>query len=73
MATSAYSTFVPVTGAVMNISMGNDCCSQMLSVGTGNGIVNFIIDPAAQGIDSRRLRPGISCAGSKIQRVGCGL
>ena len=37
----AFETFVPITGTIMNISRGNDCCSQMLAVRTENGIVNF--------------------------------
>lgn len=62
MADSNYSAFVPVTGTILNISMGNDCCSQMMSVGTGNGVVNFIVDPMTQVIDHRRLRVGMQVA-----------
>lgn len=62
MADSNYSAFVPVTGTILNISMENDCCSQMMSVGTGNGIVNFIVDPMTQVIDHRRLRVGMQVA-----------
>lgn len=62
MADSNYSAFVPVTGTILNISMRNDCCSQMMSVGTGNGIVNFIVDPMTQVIDHRRLRVGMQVA-----------
>lgn len=37
----ALETLVPTTGTIMNISRGNDCCSQMIALRTGNGIVNF--------------------------------
>lgn len=62
MANSDYSAFVPVTGTILNMSMGNDCCSQMMSVATGNAIVNFLVDSATQVIDGRRLRPGMQIA-----------
>ncbi|MBO5209755.1 MAG: hypothetical protein J6B68_10520 [Lachnospiraceae bacterium] len=55
----AYSNYEPVTGTIMNLSRGNDCCSQMMSVYTGNGIVNFMIGPQTRVIDSRQLRRGI--------------
>ncbi|MBQ6806964.1 MAG: hypothetical protein IJO97_05995 [Lachnospiraceae bacterium] len=46
----------------MNLSRGNDCCSQMMSVYTGNGIVNFMIGPQTRVIDSRQLRRGMQVA-----------
>lgn len=55
----AYSDYVPVKGTVLSISRGSDCCSQMMSLGTGSGIVNFVIGQETQVIDSRRLRPGM--------------
>lgn len=55
----AYSNYEPVTGTIMNLSGGNDCCSQMMSVYTGNGIVNFIISSQTRVIDSRQLRRGM--------------
>ena len=51
-----YANFVPVTGTVMNISGGNDCCSQMISLRTGNGIVNFMITPETQVVYNRQIR-----------------
>ena len=57
-----YANFVPVTGTVMNISGGNDCCSQMISLRTGNGIVNFMITPETQVVDSRQIRRGMQVA-----------
>lgn len=58
----AYSDYVPVIGTIINISRGNDCCSQRMSLRTENGIVNFMINPDAQIIDSRQLRPGMRVA-----------
>lgn len=46
----------------MNLSGGNDCCNQMMSVYTGNGIVNFMIGPQTRVIDSRQLRRGMQVA-----------
>ncbi len=58
----AFETFVPITGTIMNISRGNDCCSQMLAVRTENGIVNFWADSGTLVIDSRQLRTGMRIA-----------
>ncbi len=58
----AYSDYVPVIGTIINISRGNDCCSQRMSLRTENGIVNFMVDSQTQVIDSRQLRPGMRVA-----------
>lgn len=58
----AYSNYEPITGTIMNLSRGNDCCSQMMSIYTGNGIVNFMIGPQTRVIDSRQLRRGMQVA-----------
>lgn len=58
----AYTDFVPVIGAILNISRGDDCCSQMVSLRTEAGIVNFVITPQTQVIDNRQLRPGMRVA-----------
>lgn len=58
----AYEAFVPVTGTVINILRENDCCSQMVSLQTENGIVNFIVDEQTLVIDSRQLRTGMRIA-----------
>lgn len=57
-----YENYVPVIGIILNISRGNDCCSQMISLQAGNGIVNFMVDSQTQVIDSRQLRPGMRVA-----------
>ncbi len=38
-----YTNLVPVIGIIVNITRGNDCCSQMLSLRTEDGIVNFFL------------------------------
>lgn len=58
----AYSNYVSVTGTILNIMRGNDCCSQMMAVRTENGIVNFMIGPQTLVIDNRQLRPGMRVA-----------
>lgn len=55
----AYSTYEPVTGTIMSLSDGNNCCSQMMAVYTGNGIVNFMIGSQTKIIDNRQLRRGM--------------
>ena len=58
----AYRDFEPVIGTVVNMTRGNDCCSQMLSLRTDNGIVNFMITPETKVIDCRPLRVGLRVA-----------
>ena len=57
-----YTSLVPITGVIMNITRGNDCCSQMVSLRTENGIVNFAVDMDTVIIDSRQLRQGLRVA-----------
>ena len=57
-----YTSLVPITGVIMNITRGNDCCSQMVSLRTENGIVNFAVDMDTVIIDSRQLRQGMRVA-----------
>ena len=58
----AYRNFKPVIGTIINMARGNDCCSQMMSLRTENGIVNFMITPETRIIDSRPLRSGLRVA-----------
>ena len=58
----AYTTYEPVTGTILNVAAGNDCCSQMISIRTDNGIVNFVVSPETVIIDSRQLRAGLRVA-----------
>ena len=48
-----YINFVPVTGTIINITRGNDCCSQMITLRTDNGIVNFMVDSDTHIIENR--------------------
>lgn len=54
-----FQNLVPVTGTIINITRGNDCCSQMLSLQSEGGMVNFIVDPETIVVDSRQLRTGM--------------
>ena len=58
----AYRNFEPIIGTIINMASANDCCSQMMSLRTENGIVNFMITPETRIIDSRRLRSGLRVA-----------
>lgn len=58
----AYTDFVPVIGTIINITGGNDCCSQMISLRVENGIVNFVVGPDTMVIESRQLRVGMRVA-----------
>lgn len=55
----AYADYVPVTGTIINITRGMDCCSQMLSLRVDDGIINFMVGPETLIVDSRRLVPGM--------------
>ena len=58
----AYRNFEPIIGTIINMSRGNDCCSQMMSLRTENGIVNFMITSETRIIDNRQLRSGLRVA-----------
>ncbi|MCI5649640.1 MAG: hypothetical protein ACI4EG_04770 [Fusicatenibacter sp.] len=51
--------YIPVTGTILNLAAGSDCCSQMMTLRTESGIVNFIIGPDTLIIDQRQLRQGM--------------
>ena len=54
-----YENLVPVAGPIFNIIRGSDCCSQMVSLRTDNGIVNFAVDPQTKVVEDRQLRNGM--------------
>ncbi len=54
-----YENLVPVAGTIFNIIRGSDCCSQMMSLRTDNGIVNFAVDPQTKVVEDRQLRNGM--------------
>lgn len=56
---SAQGAMVPVRGTIVNISRGGDCCSQMISLRTENGIVNFNVGAGTFIVDNRQLRRGM--------------
>lgn len=58
----AYRDYRPEIGTIVNITRGNDCCSQMMTLRTENGIVNFTVVSDTRVIDSRQLRPGLRVA-----------
>ena len=58
----AYRNFKPIIGIIINMARGNDCCSQMMSLRTENGIVNFMITSETRIIDNRQLRSGLRVA-----------
>lgn len=58
----AYATYVPVIGTIFNLTRGSNCCSQMMSLRTESGTVNFMVDAETTIIDSRQLRPGMLVA-----------
>lgn len=57
-----YTNLVPVIGTVLRIVSERECCSHMMSLQTGNGIVNFRIHSETIVIDSRQLRVGMQVA-----------
>ena len=58
----AYANYEPIIGTILNMTRGNDCCSQTISLRTENGIVNFMIGPETHVIDNRPLRAGLRVA-----------
>lgn len=58
----SYKDFVPVTGGIVNITRGNDCCSQMVMMRSDDGIVNFVVGAQTQVIDDIQLRVGMRIA-----------
>ena len=58
----AYKNYEAVIGTILNMAGGNDCCSQMMSLRTNNGIINFMVGPDTRIIDNRPLRAGLRVA-----------
>ena len=57
-----YINYTPIIGIILNITRGNDCCSQMIMLQTENGIVNFVVDSDTYVIENRQLRQGMRVA-----------
>lgn len=54
-----YEDYIPVSGIILSVIRGGDCCSQMLSMQTDNGIVNFMVDSRTKVIEDAQLRSGM--------------
>lgn len=54
-----YSDYVPVQGIVTNIERGYDCCTQIVSLETEQGTVDFIVGPATHIVDQWQLAEGL--------------
>lgn len=57
-----YTNLVPIIGTILNITKGYNCYSQMVSLRTEDGIVNFMVGQETLIIDSRQLRKGMRIA-----------
>ena len=55
-------SYLPVTGTILSVSQMN-CCNQILSLKTSDGIVQFVISPETLVIDSTNLRAGMRITG----------
>jgi hypothetical protein len=57
-------SYIPVYGIVQNIQqMPGQCCQQLVTMRTEEGIVRLLVTPDTYVIGSVRLRPGMSVAG----------
>lgn len=54
-----YSDYVPVQGIVAAIERGYDCCTQIVSLETEQGTVDFIVGPATHIVDQWQLMEGM--------------
>ena len=48
-----------VTGVIQSITRGESCCTQVISVVTGTGVVNIVLSGETRVIDDMRLRIGM--------------
>lgn len=57
------SNYVTVPGTITNISsIPNECCSQLVSVATQNGVNNFLVSPETLVVNNFRLMRGMNIA-----------
>lgn len=54
-----YRNYVAITGTILSLSRGTDCCSQIMTIRSSTGIVNFVLSPETTVVESRRLRVGM--------------
>jgi hypothetical protein len=57
-----YASLVLVTGVIMSVSRGQNCCSREAAVRTENGMIHLVISPETLVIDQQPLRPGMRVA-----------
>lgn len=57
-----YRAYRKVIGVIQDIRRGTTCCTQLVSVRTNNGIVNFVVSGNTLVIDNVRLRRGMRVA-----------
>lgn len=57
-----YTNYIPVIGTIVSMTRERECCDQMISLRTENGIVHFRINSDTVVIDSRQLRMGMQVA-----------
>lgn len=58
-----YEDLIPVIGIIQNIvQTPGDCCNQMITINSPNGINNFTLSSNTTVVGSTRLRPGMPVA-----------
>ena len=55
-------SLIPITGVILSVSQ-MDCCNQIVSLNTENGIIQFVITPNTYVVDSTSLRAGMRVVG----------
>lgn len=58
----AFESYRKITGVIRAIVTGDSCCSQVISIMTDNGIVNFNVSMNTIIVDNIRLRRGMRVA-----------
>ncbi len=55
-------SLIPVIGVILSVSQ-MDCCNQILSLNTENGVIQFVITPNTYVVNSTSLRAGMRVVG----------
>lgn len=55
-------SLIPVIGTILSVSQ-MDCCNQILTLNTSDGIIQFVITPNTYVVDSTSLRAGMRIVG----------
>ena len=57
-------TLTPVSGTILNISpVSRECCSQLISLRTSDGVINLMVTTDTYVMDCARLRAGMRVTG----------